>query len=78
MHAANSIRPYTDVYNTEGLYNYDRQQCDELDALTDKEIEQLIEADSKTFGGIMGSDFDVKRNLYGDDYADAMMAELGL
>jgi hypothetical protein len=47
-------------------------------ALTDAEIEALIDADSMTFGGIMGSEFDVKPNLYGDDYADAMMRDLGL
>ena len=48
-----------------------------LDSLTDAEIEALIESDSMTFGGILGSEFDVKSNLYGDDYADAMMRELG-
>ena len=49
-----------------------------VDNLTDAEIEALIEADSMTFGGIMGSEFDVKSNLYGDDYADAIMADLGM
>lgn len=50
----------------------------DLSYLTDAEIEALIESDSMTFGGIMGSEFNVKSNLYGDDYADAMMRELGL
>lgn len=49
-----------------------------IDALTDAEIDALIAADSMTFGGIMGSEFDVKPNLYGDDYADAMMSDLGI
>jgi hypothetical protein len=45
--------------------------------LTDAEIDALIESDSMTFGGILGSEFDVKSNLFGDDYADAILADLG-
>lgn len=47
-----------------------------IDHLTDAEIDALIEADSQTFGGILGSEFNVKSDLYGDDYADAMMREI--
>ena len=48
----------------------------EFGNLTDAEIDALIESDAMTFGGIMGSEFDVKSNLYGDDYADAILADL--
>ena len=46
------------------------------DYLTDAEIDALIESDSMTFGGILGSEFNVHDDLYGDDYADAILADL--
>ena len=78
LNAEHSIRPYTHHFNTEGLYNNDVTISDCSDALTDEQIDALIDADSQTFGGIMSSEFDVHSDLYGDDYADAMMTELGL
>ncbi len=48
-----------------------------FDEFNDAEIDAFIKAESQTVGR-MGSDFDVKSDLFGDDYADAMMSELGL
>ena len=77
LNAKNSTRPYTDVYNVESVYDNATINCAVNDELTDEQIDALINSESETVG-IMGSLFDVKSELYGDDYADAMMAELGL
>ena len=78
LNAKNSTRPYTDVYNVESVYDNVTTNCAVNDELTDEQIDALINTDSQTFGGIMASEFDVKDDLYGDDYADAIMSELGL
>ena len=78
LNASNPTRPYKHHFNVEGLYDTDvTTDCASGDELTDEQIDALINSESETVG-IMGSMFDVKSDLYGDDYADAMMSELGL
>lgn len=77
LNAKHSIRPYKHHINTEGLYNNDGVNCVVNDELTDDQIEYLINCESDN-PGMMRSDYDVKSELYGDEYADAMMKELGL
>ena len=78
LNASNPTRPYHDRFNVESVYdNNVTTDCASGDELTDEQIDALINSESETVG-IMGSMFDVKSDLYGDDYADAMMAELGM
>ena len=62
---------------TKSAATYSTTHAD-MSVMTDAEIDALFESDSMTFGGILGSEFDVKSNLYGDSYADAIMADLGI
>jgi hypothetical protein len=72
LNATNPIRPYVDVFNTKSVYTSGSNKT-ALYALTDEQIELLIKAESDDY-----SKPDIHADLAGDDYADAMMAELGI
>ena len=72
LNASNPTRPYTYDFNVEGLY---QSGCKQSNAnhgeLTDAEIDALIMSESDDY-----SKPDVHDDLYGDDYADAILADL--
>ena len=77
LNAKRSTRPYTDVYNVESVYDNVTTNCADDCELTDEQIDDLINAqDARHSDDCFNNE--IKADLYGDDYADAMMAELGL
>ena len=66
-------RPYVECYNTESIYTtgYSNRVGGEL---TDAEIDALCIAEESA----MPFDNDTHADLVGDDYADAIMADLGM
>ena len=77
LNAKNSTRPYTDVYNVESVYHNDVTTSDACDVLTDEQIDDLINAQDVRHSDDCFNN-EIKSDLYGDDYADAMMRDLGL
>ena len=80
IHASNPTRPYADKYNVQSVYdNNVTTSAVADDELTDEQISALIEADR--FNCVGGGDSiynnaDIHEDLYGDDYADAILSEL--
>lgn len=75
LNATNPTRPYKHHFNTDGLYDMSVTHTTDAGALTDEQIDAMIAAEPDVLG-IVGSDFDVKANLYGDAYADAILADM--
>jgi hypothetical protein len=78
-HASNSTRPYTDRYNVESVYNNVTTNVVAGDDLTDEEINALIDADRFNCvarGDSIYNNADIHEDLYGDDYAAAILSEL--
>ena len=67
-----STKPYADCYNVESIYTTGFTETIHGE-LTDAEIDALIESESDDHKKPM-----IHSDLSGDDYADAMMQELGL
>ena len=77
LNAKNSIRPYTDVYNVESVYHNDATISANCDELTDEQIDSLInDQDARHSADCFNNE--IHSDLMGDDYADAVLAELGL
>jgi hypothetical protein len=80
IHASNSTRPYTDQYNVASVYdNNVTTNAVAGDDLTDEEINALINADRFNCvarGDSIYNNADIHDDLYGDDYADAILADL--
>ena len=77
LNAKRSIRPYTDVYNVESVYDNVTTNCGDDVELTDEQIDALInDQDVRCANDCF--DNEIKSDLYGDDYADAIMSELGI
>ena len=76
LNASNPTRPYEYDFNAKGLYasGYASNTINP-DELTDDEIDAFIKSDAD-YLGTRGSDFDVKSDLYGDAYADAILADM--
>ena len=72
LNPINSTRPYKDEFNVESVYSSGSDKII-YGELTDEEIDVLINSESDDY-----SKPDILADLSGDDYADAMMAELGL
>ena len=67
-----STKPYSDCYNVESIYTTGFTKTIHGE-LTDEEIDSLIKSESDDY-----SKPEIHSDLSGDDYADAMLAELGL
>ena len=72
IHASNSTRPYTDRYNVASVYdNNVTTVCPPLDELTDEQIDALIDSQPDVM-----DDINIFPELSGDDYANAVLADL--
>ena len=67
-----STKPYADCYNVESIYTTGFTKTIHGE-LTDAEIDSLINSESDDY-----SKPNIHSELIGDDYADAMLKELGL
>ena len=77
INAKNSTRPYTDVYNVESVYHNDVTTSAACDELTDEQIDSLIhDQDARHSADCFNNE--IHSDLMGDDYADAVLAELGM
>ena len=72
-------RPYRDHYNTESIYkNIGYSVAESGQELTDDQIAYLTESEIEMYCSRGDSVFSVNTHdeLYGDDYADAILADL--
>ena len=74
LHAATPTRPYKHQFNVASVYDNNVTTCEQLDELTDEQIEALIDSSPDD----LTSDLNIFPELSGDDYADAVLADLGL